>query len=62
MLVKTESAPFNDGKLRHDTSDQLFITEIKSINSTLDNGECIAAEGPEIGVVSKRKLLKTLED
>jgi hypothetical protein len=67
MLVKAESTPFNEGKLRHSTSDQLFINKMKAINSkslvgTPDNGEHTAAEGPEISIVNKRKPLKRLED
>ena len=67
MLVKTESAPFNGGKLRHSTSDQLFINKRKVVNSKSpvgmpDNGKHIAAESLEISVVNKRKPLKRPED
>ncbi len=67
MLVKVESAPFEGGKLRHSTSDQLFISKRKAVNSkspmgTPDNGKHTAAESPEISVVNKRKPLKRPED
>jgi hypothetical protein len=63
MLVKVESAPFEGGKLRHSTNDQLFINKRKAVNSkssmgTPDNGKHTAAESPEISVVNKSKLLK----
>jgi hypothetical protein len=63
MLVKIESAPFNGGKLRYNTSNQLFIIERKSVNSkspmgTRDNGEHTAVEDLGISVVSKGKPLK----
>jgi hypothetical protein len=67
MLVKVESASFEGGKLRHSTSDQLFINKRKAVNSkspvgTPDNGKHTAAESPEISVVNKRKLLKRPEE
>jgi hypothetical protein len=59
MLFEIESALFEDGKLRHSTSDQLFINKRKAINSKFpmgmpDNGKHTAAESPEISVVNKR--------
>ena len=67
MLVKVESAPFEGGKLRHNTSDQLFINKRKAVNSkspvgTPDNRKHTAAESPEINVVNKGNLLKRPED
>ena len=67
MLVKVEPAPFEGGKLRHGTSDQLFINKRKAVNSkspmgTPDNREHAAAESPEISIVNKRKPLKRPED
>ncbi|EIE90520.1 hypothetical protein G6F46_000835 [Rhizopus delemar] len=67
MLIKVESAPFEGGKLRHSTSDQLLINKKNTVNrkslvGMLDNGKHTAAESPEISVVNKRKPLKRLED
>ena len=67
MLIKVKSAPFEGSRLRHSTSDQLFINKRKSVNSkspigTPDNGEHAAAESPEISVVNKSKLLKRPEN
>jgi hypothetical protein len=67
MLVKVECAPFEGGKLRHNKSDQLFISKRKAVNKkspmdTPGNGKHTAAESPEISVVNKRKLLKRPED
>ena len=67
MLVKVESAPCEGGKLRHSTSDQLFINKRKAVNSkypvgTPDNRKHTAAESPEISVVNKSKLLKRPEN
>jgi hypothetical protein len=67
MLVKVESAPFEGGKLRQSTSDQLFINKRKVVNSkssmgTPDNGKHTAAESLGISVVNKSKLLKGPED
>ena len=67
MLFKVDSTPFEDDKLRHSTNDQLFINKKIAINSkspmgTPDNGKHTAAEGPEISIVNKRKLLKRLKD
>ena len=67
MLVKVEPAPFEGGKLRHSTSDQLFINKRKAVNNKPpmgmpDNRKHAAAENPEIRVVNKRKLLKRPED
>jgi hypothetical protein len=67
MLVKVESAPFESGKLRHSTNDQLFIGKRKAVNNkssmgTPDNGKHTAAESPEDNVVNKRKPLKRPED
>ncbi|EIE85875.1 hypothetical protein RO3G_10585 [Rhizopus delemar RA 99-880] len=67
MLVKVEPAPFEGGKLRHSTSDQLLINKKNTVNrkslvGTPDNGKHTAAESPEISIVNKRKPLKRLED
>ncbi|KAG1340147.1 hypothetical protein G6F62_005534 [Rhizopus arrhizus] len=63
MLAKVESAPFEGGKLRHSTSDQLFINKRKAVNSkSLDNGKHTAAESLEISIVNKKKPLKRPED
>ena len=67
MLVKVESAPCEGGKLRHNTSDQLFINKRKAVNSkspmgTPDNGKHTAAESSEINVVNKGKLPKRPEN
>lgn len=63
MLLKIEYAPFEGGKLRHSTSNRLFIGKSKAINSkypmgTPDNWGLAAAEGPKINIVYKRKLQK----
>jgi hypothetical protein len=63
MLVKVESAPFEDGKLRHSTSDQLFINKRKVVHSKSpmgapNNEKHTAAESPEISVANKKKSLK----
>ena len=67
MLVKVESAPFEGGKLRHSTNDQLFISKREVVNSkfpmeTPDNGKHTATESLEISIVNKRKPLKRPED
>jgi hypothetical protein len=67
MLVKAESAPFEGGKLRHSTNDQLFISKKKAVNSkspmgTPDKRKHTVAESPEISIVNKRKPLKRPED
>jgi hypothetical protein len=58
MLVNIESAPFNSGKLRHSTSNQLFIIERKTFSSKspmegADDKEHIAAKGPGVNVANK---------
>ena len=60
MLVKVESTPFEGGKLRHNTNDQLLISKRKAVNSkspvgTPDKRKHTAAESPEISIVNKKK-------
>lgn len=58
MLVNIEPVAFNSGKLRHSTSNQLFIIERKSFSSKspmegADNREHTAAKGPGVNVANK---------
>jgi hypothetical protein len=64
---QVEYSPFESGKLRHSTNDQLFINKRKVVNSKSsigmpDNGKHTAAESLDISVVNKSKLLKRPED
>ena len=58
MLVKVEPAPFESGKLRHSTNDQMFIGKRKAVNNkssmgTPDKGKHTASESPKDNVVNR---------
>ena len=52
MLLKVRSVPFEGGKLRHSTSNQLLINIRKAVNSkSPDNGKHTAAESKKCTVL-----------
>jgi hypothetical protein len=57
MLVKIESAPFEGGKLRHSTSNQLLINKRKAVNSNLHWARQITESTQQLRV--QRSVLST---